>query len=329
MKAIVCDRYGTPDVLRLAEIEAPTPRDDELLVRVRATGINSWDWERLVGRPYILRAEGLLRPRDRILGADVAGVVEAVGRDVRGVQPGDAVFGDLTAARWGGFAELVCAPQAVWTPKPDFLSFEQAAAVPQAGAMALLGVRRYGNVQAGHRVLVNGGGGGVGTFAIQMAKALGATVTGVDRGSKLDLMRSLGADEVIDFAREDFTARGERYDLVLDMAMHRSLRAYRRALRPGGTYVAVGGSLVRLLWMLLCSGWIRRRHGVSMRVLAHRANEGLAEICEMIRVGDVTPIIDRCHPLAEVPEALRRGLAGQVQGKLVITMDAAAGTGAP
>lgn len=235
MKAILCRKYGPPDVLELREIDKPSPEDDEVLVRVHAASVNSWDWDNLRGKPFLVRLlMGLLKPKYQIPGADTAGRVEAIGKNVTRFQPGDEVFGDLCACGWGAFAEYVCAPEDSLALKPANATFEQAASVPQAGVMALQGIRDYGRTQPGQKVLINGAGGGVGTFAVQIAKSLGAEVTGVDGTPKLDTLRSIGADHVIDYTQTDFTLSGETYDLIFDVAGHRSMFDYARALAAKG-----------------------------------------------------------------------------------------------
>ncbi len=318
MKAVVHDRYGSPDVLRLEDVPAPSPAPDDVLVRVRAASLNSWDWDLLTGTPRAFRlAHGLLRPRHRVLGADVAGHVEAVGDRVTRFAPGDEVFGDLSAHRWGGFAELAVAPEAAWTRKPPSMSVEQAAALPQAGCMAEQGLVDDGGIQPGHAVMINGGGGGVGTFAIQIARAIGAEVTAVDRTDKLDTMRALGADRVLDYTREDFAREASRYDLILDVTAHRSMFAYARALRRGGTYVMLGGAPGRILQLVVVGPWISWRQGKRMRLSIAKPNHGLAALIERFEAGTLTPVIDRVYALDEVPEAFRHFGRG-AHGKLVV-----------
>ena len=241
MRAIVHTKYGPPEFLQLTEVDKPTPKDDELLIKIRAVSLNASDWEFLTGKPLYARLGGLLKPRFHILGSDVAGQVEAVGRNVRRFQPGDEVFGDLFDC-FGGFAEYVCAPEKLLTPKPDSMTPEQVASLPQGACIALQGIRDKGRVQPGDKVLINGAGGSAGSFAVQIAKSLGAEVTGVDNAEKLDMMRSIGADHVIDYTKEDFTRNGRRYDLILDLRAHHSFLDYRRALSARGIYLMVGGS---------------------------------------------------------------------------------------
>jgi NADPH:quinone reductase-like Zn-dependent oxidoreductase len=321
MRAIVYERYGSPDVLHLAELPKPVPADGEILVKIHAVSINGSDREGLTGKPLYARMRGLRRPGDPILGSDVAGRVESVGGSHTEFKPGDEVFGELPGYH-GGFAEYACTDGKTMMRKPAGLTFEQAAAIPQAGVIALRGIRDTGRVQPGQKVLINGGGGSAGSFAIQLARLCGAEVTGVDNAGKLEFMRSLGADQVIDYEREDFTAGGGRYDLVLDLIAHRSVFACQRALRPNGTYWLVGGSTAILVQALLLGGWIRRARGRSVRVLVVPQNRAdLAAITELCEAGKVVPPIDRCYPLAEAPEALRSVVEGRARGKVVITMD--------
>ncbi len=249
MKAVVRERYGPPEMLRLEEVDRPIPKDNEVLVQVRAVSVNASDWEILRGKPLYSRIGGPFRPSHRTLGSDIAGRVEAIGSAVTRFRPGDEVFGD-NLALMGGFAEYARAAEKSLALKPTGLSFEEAAAIPQAGVIALQGIRRKGNVQPGQRVLINGAGGGAGSFAVQLAKVAGAEVTGVDSTAKLDFVRSLGADHVVDYTREDFTRTGEHYDLVLDVTAHRSVFDYRRALAARGRYLYVGGSVSTLLQIL-------------------------------------------------------------------------------
>ena len=320
MKAVVYTQYGPPGVLGLKEVTKPIPRDDEVLVKVRAVSVNRSDWEGLRGEPLYARMGGLLRPRQQILGSDVAGRVEMAGRNVRRLQPGDEVFGDILP-RLGGFAEYVCARESAFALKPAGMTFEEAAAIPQAAVIALQGIRDKGRVQPGQKVLISGAGGGAGTFAVQLAKLYGAEVTGVDNSGKLDFMRSLGADHVIDYAREDFTKNGERYDLILDVVAHRSVFAYRRALRPNGSYFLAGGSVATIFQILLLGPWIRATTGKRIRILAVQPNtEDVDLIKELIEAGKVTPVIDRTYPLSEVPEAIGYVGEGHARGKVVITV---------
>jgi NADPH:quinone reductase-like Zn-dependent oxidoreductase len=319
MKAIVYTKYGPPEVLQLKEVAKPTPKDDEVLIKVQAVSVNRSDWEGLKGKPLYARLGGLLRPRQQRLGSDIAGRVEMAGRNVRRFQPGDEVFGDILP-RLGGFAEYVCARESALALKPASMTFEEVAAIPQAAVIALQGIRDKGQVQPGQRVLINGAGGGTGTFAVQLAKLYGAEVTGVDNTGKLDFMRSLGADNVIDYTQEDFTKDGKQYDLILDIVAHRSVFAYKRALRTNGSYFLAGGSVATMLQILLLGPWIRRTTGKKIRILAVRPNtEDVDFVKELIEAGRVMPILDKTYPLSEVPEAISYVGDGRARGKVVIT----------
>lgn len=320
MKAIVFTRYGTPDVLELKEVEKPAPRDDEVLIRVHAASLNDWDWEALHGTPFVNRLMfGLLSPKKQILGSDIAGRIEAVGKNARKFQPGDAVFGDLSG-HWGGFAEYVCARESALAPKAPSMTFEQAAAIPQAAMLAVQGLCDIGRIQPGQTLLINGAGGGVGTFAIQIAKLFGVEITGVDGPGKLDMLRAIGADHVIDYTREDFTRTGRRYDLILDVKTKRSILDCARALNPRGTYVTVGGSTLRLFQALLLWPWIAMTTKKRIRLVALKLNKDLAYMNELVEAGKVVPVIDGSYTLSEVPEAFRHFGAGRHKGKVVITL---------
>jgi NADPH:quinone reductase-like Zn-dependent oxidoreductase len=325
MKAIVQDAYGTEDVLEYRDIDKPVPKDDEVLVRVRAAGLDRGVWHVMTGLPYLVRVVvptmGLGRPKVPVRGMDLAGQVEAVGGRVTRFQPGDAVFG------WtdGSYAEYASVPEDQLVPMPANLGFERAAAVPISGLAALQGLRDIGEVQAGQRVLVIGAAGGVGSFAVQLAKAFGAHVTGVGSTSQLDLIRSLGADEVVDYTRDDVTNGSRHWDLILDTAGHRSLSQLRRALIARGTLVIVG-SEVRGRWM---GGFDRNLRAVALsRLVGQRLRmlsstprqDDLQTLRELIETGKVTPVVDRTFPLPETPEAIRHLLRGHGRGKIVITV---------
>jgi len=320
MKAIVYEKYGSPDVLHLKEVEKPTPTDDEVLIKVHAVSINGSDWEGLIGKPLYARMGGLLKPGHQILGSDIAGRVESAGKNAE-FKPGDAVFGEIPGYH-GGFAEYVCTRASTMALKPASLTFEEAAAIPQAGVIALHGIRDQGHVQPGQKVLINGAGGSGGSFAIQLASLYGAETTGVDNTGKLDFMRSLGADHVIDYTREDFTKSGKQYDLILDLIAHRSVFAYQRVLRPNGTYFFVGGSVALIFQILLLGPWIKRATAKNIRVLAvPQTREDLISITELCEAGKVVPVIDRRYSFSEVPEALRYVGEGRAKGKVVITLE--------
>ena len=325
MRAVVRTRYGPPDVLRVADVETPVPRDRDVLVRVRAVSLNLSDWEVLRGTPFYARAGAPFRPRNHVLGSDVAGRVEAVGPGVTRFRPGDDVFADILShmgRHMGGFAEYVCVPEAVLSRLPAGLSYEEAAALPQAGVIALQGIQVKGRVEPGQKVLINGAGGGSGSFAVQLAKLHGAEVTGVDNGEKLESMRALGADHVIDHTREDFTANGRTYDLILDLAAYRGPSAYARSLAPGGRYLLVGGAMSTLLRVLVLGPLTGRREGKRMRMLVVELGaEHVLPLVELCRAGTVKIVIDRRYPLEEVPEALRYLGEGHARGKVVVTVD--------
>ena len=319
MKAIVQDRYGSPDVLELKEVDKPVAGDDEALVRVHAAGVSISDWHLMRGIPYVMRpAVGLSKPRHEVPGFDMAGEVEAVGRNAKRLRPGDQVFGWCN----GAFGEFACGAEDHLLAKPPDLTFEQAAAVGDSAFTALNAVRDQGKVQPGERVLVNGASGGVGTYAVQIAKAFGADVTGVCGTASLDLVRSIGADEVIDHAHEDFSQSGERYDVMLDLVGNRPLSDCRRTLTPRGTYVLVGVrdmgrwfGLGRQAKTLALSPFVRQK----MRVfVATRNSEDLAALKELVEAGQVRPVIDKRFELSAVPEALRHQGEGHPHGKIVI-----------
>ena len=324
MKAIVRYRYGSPNVLELREIDKPVVKDESVLVRVHAASLNSGDLDYLHGRPLIARVgTGLRTPWNRRLGVDVAGQVEAVGKGVTHLRPGDEVFGDLTQHGFGAFAEYVCAPATAFALKPARMTFEEAATVPQSAVLALQGLRGKRQIQPGHKVLINGAGGNVGPFAVQIAKSFGAEVTGVDRTSKLDMLRSIGADHVIDYTREDFTQSGQRYDRILDLVARRSIFDCRRALNPQGVYVLQGGSTGPLFQAAVLGPLISMTGSKKMGVMwwwRPFQQEDLAFVKELIEAGRVAPVIDRRYPLTEVPEALRYLEEGHARGKIVITV---------
>ena len=318
MKAVVYTAYGLSDVLHIKEVAQPTPRDDEVLIKVVAASVNRSDWENLTGKPLYARMRGLLKPRRPILGSDIAGRVERAGRNIRHFHPGDEVFGHIWSYT-DGFAEYVCLPENALALKPASLTFEQAATIPEAAVIALRGIRDKGQVKPGQQVLINGAGGGAGTFAVQLAKLYGAEVTGVDHTEKLDFLRSLGADHVIDYTEEDFTTTGNQYDLILDIVAYRSVFAYARALRPKGSYFMAGGSAATIFQILLLGPWMRSKNIRVLGAFPHPHDlVFLAQLCEE---GKVVPVIDRRYPLREAALALRYLGEGHVKGKVVIMVE--------
>ena len=322
MRAIVYSEYGSPDVLRLEEVEKPVPKEDEVLVRVCATSVNDWDWALIYGETTNRLLHGITKPKLRILGGDVAGRVEAVGAKVSAFGPGDEVYGDLCMAGFGTFAEYVCAPAQALINKPAGMTFEQAAAIPQAGMLAVQGLIDVGEIGSGkNRVLLNGAGGGVGTFALQLAKTYGVEVTCVDSAEKLDMLSELGADHVIDYRQVDFTRDGQRYDLILDPKSTRSPYDYARALAPEGIYVTVGGQSWRLFQAFVLGRLISKTHNKHIRVVALKPNKDLAFVNAQFEAGHLVPIIDGPYKLEDTAKALHRFASAEHLGKIVITVD--------
>jgi NADPH:quinone reductase-like Zn-dependent oxidoreductase len=323
MKAALYTRYGPPNVVRITDVEKPVPKDNEVLIEVHAASVNPLDWHFMEGTPYFVRIPaGLLKPKDKRLGVDVAGEVEAVGSNVTQFKPGDAVFGSCR----GAFAEYACASESALVMKPDNVTFEQAASVPVAAFTALQALRDKGHIQPRHKVLINGAAGGVGTFAVQIAKAFGANVTGVCSTRNVEMVRSLGADQVVDYTQEDFTKSGRRYDIIFDSVGNHSLLASRRVLTPKGTYIAVGGPsgrwmigpLTRAITAPVLSRFVSQN---LVTVLARPSKEDLTVMHDLMAGGRVTPVIDRCYRLSEVPEAIRYLEEGHARGKVVITFE--------
>jgi NADPH:quinone reductase-like Zn-dependent oxidoreductase len=320
---MVYTEYGPPDVLQLKEIAVPAPKDDEVLVKVHAAAVNYGDWAFVRGKPFLVRlmGAGLLRPKTTILGADIAGRVEAVGRDAKQFQPGDEVFGDISTSGFGGFAEYVLVPETALAPKPANLTFEEAAAVSQAAVVALQGLRNEGQIQPGQDILIVGASGGVGTFAVQIAKSFGAKVTGVCSTRNLDLVRSIGADQVIDYTQEDFAENEGGWDLIVATAGYRSIFDYKRALRPQGIYVMSGGSLAQVLQAGILGPMVSEKGGRKLMNLAATPDQkDLVYVKELLEAGKVVPVIDRRYPLSELPEALRYYGQGHARGKVVIVI---------
>jgi NADPH:quinone reductase-like Zn-dependent oxidoreductase len=319
MKAIVYHKYGTPDNFQLKEIDKPVPGDDEVLIKVHAVSINDWDLGLLKGDFINRILNGLRKPKRKILGSDIAGRIEAIGKNIKQLKPGDEVYGDLSG-QWGGFAEYVCAKEKSLALKPAAMSFEEAAAIPQAAMLAVQGLIDRGKIKQGQKLLINGAGGGVGTFGIQIAKLYGVETTGVDSTAKLEMMRSMGFDHVIDYTKEDFTKKGKCYDLILDVKTNRSMFDYARALCRNGIYVTVGGSIGRLFQSLLLAPWITMIHKKHIRLVALKQNKGLAYMNELFEAGKVKPVIDGPYRLDQVPEAFRIFSKGEHKGKMVITI---------
>ncbi len=322
MKAIVYHNYGSPDVLKLAEVQKPTPKDNEVLVKVVAAATAAGDWHLLRADPFLIRLMfGLLKPKYTILGAEVAGEVEAVGCAVTHFQPGDAVFGSLSSSGFGAFAEYVAAPESAFAAKPNNMTFEQAAAASVSAVTALQALRDHGQIQPGQKVLINGASGGVGTFAVQIAKAFGAEVTAVCSTSKMAMVRSLGADHLIDYTETDFTQMGERYDLILAANGYQPLSAYQRALTPQGTYVMTGGATAQLFEVMLLGPLRSRKGGQKLgNMLAKSSQKDLLVLKALMEAGKVVPVIDRSYSLAETADAIRYLEAGHAKGKVVISV---------
>lgn len=320
MKATVYTRYGSPDVLRLIEVEKPQIKDDEILVKIHAAALNAADVHLLRADPFIARfAAGLFKPKIQTLGADIAGKVEAVGKNIKQFRVGDDVFGDLSACGWGGFAEYARARESALALKPANLSYEEAAAVPFAAATALQALRDNGRVQPGHKVLINGAAGGVGTFAVQIAKTFGAEVTAVCGPANVDVMRSLGADHVIDYTKENFTRSGLQYDVILAANGYHPLLHYKRALRPGGVYVSAGGTMPQIFQAILLGPWISMTGSRKLGSMLMQQNQAdLIVLKNMVESGKVKPVIDRRYPLSELADAFRYLDIGHARGKVVI-----------
>jgi NADPH:quinone reductase-like Zn-dependent oxidoreductase len=319
MKAIIYTTYGTPDGLELKEVEKPVPAENEVLVKVFAVSLNDWDLGLLDGDFVNRILNGVNKPRIQILGSDIAGRIEAVGKDVTKFQPGDEVFGDLSG-KWGGFAQYVCANENALAIKPAGMTFEQAAAIPQAAMLAVQGLIDKGEIRSGQKILINGAGGGVGTFGVQIARPFNVEMTGVDSAAKLEMMRTIGFDHVIDYRKQDFTSDGRQYDLILDAKTNRPIFHYLRALRPGGMYVTVGGSISRLLQILLLSPFISIFTNKKVSIVALKANKDLGYMAELFEAGKVTPVIDGHYTLEQVPDAFRLFARGEHKGKVVITV---------
>lgn len=323
MKAIICTKYGSPDVLKFEEVQKPVPGDDEVLIKVHAAAANAGDWHLMRADPFMIRLMyGLQKPKHEILGTDVAGCVEAIGKNVTEFQPGDEVFGNMSSSGFGAFAEYVCAPENSIALKPSNITFENAAAVPSAAGTALQALRDKGQIQSGQKVLINGASGGVGTFAVQIAKAFGAEVTAVCSTGNMEMVRSIGADHVIDYTKEDFTQNGQQYDLILAANGYHPISDYKRALSPTGIYVMTGGSTAQMFQAMTMGSWISMTSSKTMSNMMAKPNQkDLIFMQELLETGKVVPVIDRRYPLSEVPDAIRYLEEGHAKGKVVITME--------
>ncbi len=321
MRAMVYTAYGQPDVLRLVEVDKPAPTADEVLVKLHSVSLNASDWEFLTGSPLYARIGGLFKPSIKILGSDIAGYVEAVSSNVTRFRVGEAVLGDALSV-FGGLAEYAALPEKLLIHKPEDISFAEASAFPQAGVVALQGLRDKGRIKEGDNVLINGAGGGAGTFAIQLAKMYGATVTGIDSAEKQHTMREAGADNVLDYRVDDFAAGGGQYDLILDFVAYRSPLDHKRAMKPEGRYVIVGGAVPRLLQTLLLGPFVKGLSGKELGVLAYQQNnDDLDYLLGLYKAGTIKPIIDRYFTFKEAPQALQYLGNGDAKGKIIITLD--------
>lgn len=322
MRAIVNTQYGGPEVLHLEEVEKPAPNRNEVLIKIHAASVNYADWHMMTGEPFIARLSfGLFKPGKTILGADIAGKVEAIGKNVTQFAPGDEVYGDLTSFGFGGFAEYVSAPENLIAMKPVNLTFEEAAAVPMAAVTALQALRDGGKVQSRQKVLIHGAAGGVGTFAVQLARYLGAEVIGLCSTKNIDMVRALGADHVIDYTKEDFVNNGQRYDLILGINGNRSIYDFRRALTPQGKYLMVGGSDKQIFQAMLLGPILSKRGGQSFSMFPAKANQtDLMFIKELIEAGKIKPVIDQRYYLSETPDAMRYIGEGHARAKIVINV---------
>jgi NADPH:quinone reductase-like Zn-dependent oxidoreductase len=319
LKAIVYTAYGGPEVLQIKEIEKPYPKDDEVLIKIHAVSINDWDWGLLQGDFINRMLNGFLKPKKKILGSDIAGRIEAIGKNINKFKIGDDVYGDLSG-HWGGFAEYTCARELALALKPAGMSFEEAASIPQAAMLAVQGLIDKGKIKQGQRLLINGAGGGVGTFAVQIAKLYEIEVTGVDSTSKLDMLRSIGFDHVIDYTQEDFTKNGQCYDLILDVKTNRSMFDYVRSLCRKGVYVTVGGSMFRLLQALFLRLWISSIYKKHICIVALKPNKDLVYMNKLFEDGRIKPVIDGPYKLDDIHKAFRIFIKGEHKGKVVIIM---------
>jgi NADPH:quinone reductase-like Zn-dependent oxidoreductase len=322
MRAITYYNYGSTNHLKLEDVPTPTPSPNEVLIKVFAASVNSWDWDLVRGSPFVIRLNAPSKPKYKIIGCDVAGRVESIGKNVKRFKPGDEVFGDLSACHWGGFAEYVTADEKALALKSPSMTFEQAAAIPQAGVLALQGLRDVGKIKAGDKVLLNGAGGGVGTFALQYAKLLGAEVTCVDTEKKLTMLKALGSDHVIDFNKEDFIHSNIQYDIILDVITQHPMSEYARVLKPGGRLVIVGGNLKHVFQVMFLGKIYSALIGKYPRLLMHKPMATDLDVMrELFNSGDVKPVIDRVFPLSETAKAIQYLGDGLVKGKVVVKVN--------
>lgn len=323
MKAIVYHKFGSPDELKMEEVEKPKPKDNEVLVKIHAASVNSWDYDLVMGKPYVYRLLfGFFKPRYKIIGIDMAGRIEAIGKNVKLFKVGDEVFGDISESGFGAFAEYVCAPENKLALKLTTMSFEQAASIPHAGVLALQGMRMHGEIKRGQKILFNGAAGGVGTFGLQMAKHWGAEVTCVDKGDKLDILLQLGADHVIDYTKENFTKNGKQYDLIVDAVAKNPVRNYDRALNPGGAFVLIGGSVSTIFQVMTRGPFMGKKSGKKFTFLPHKPSASdLNYLVGLFENGILKPVIKKIFPFSKTAEAVRLLGEGRSQGKVVITME--------
>ncbi|NAY91339.1 zinc-binding dehydrogenase [Muricauda sp. JGD-17] len=321
MKALVFEKYGPPEIMKFAEVQKPKPKENEVLVNVHAVSLNGSDFEFLTAKPAYICMFGPFKPKYRIVGSDIAGVVEEIGSQVTSFRPGDAVFGDTLNHGLGGLAEYICVPDSALILKPIGMTFAEASAIPQASTVALQGLRDKGKIQQGHQVLINGAGGGSGMFAIQMAKMFGAEVTGVDSSEKLEFMRAIGSDHVLDYQIEDFSQGKRSYDLILDFAAHQSIFDIKRALKPHGKYVIVGGSVPNILQTLTIGAILSQFGSKKMGMLLHKQNhKDLGYVVDLINEGKIKIMIDKYYPYEKSVEALRYLMDGHAKGKVIISL---------
>lgn len=323
MKAVVYNKYGTPDELMFTDIAKPVPKENEVLVKVHTASINSWDWDMLTGKPWVARMfSGIRKPKYKILGADVAGVVEVIGGNVKDFKPGDEVFGDNAGGGFGSFAEYVSVPEKLLAKKSSKMSFEQAAALPQAGLLAIQGLRYKKEIKAGDKLLINGAGGGVGPIALQYAKSNGARVTCVDKEEKFEMLRSNGADECMDYRKTDYTKTGKQYDYILDVIARKSTAGYKRSLKPDGVFSMIGGSMGGLLFqMMVLQPFLSKYRRKKLGIMGYHVNrEALDELNKLFEEGKINPVIDTCFPLEKTADAFRYYEQGKFIGKIIITV---------